>query len=376
MVNSNNYVPESSILDLVNATIPFRKRLEWGSPAEHQDFPILNRALAKGMKATGGHKVEFRTALKKSTKGGFTGLYATREYNHEDYLVTGESPWAHLYTYWMYDGHETAMNRDPERIVDILEVGRHETMTKLAGIFEEACWQTIIGEATEFGSLRGIPYWVSKAGTTSLDRSANVLTTVGNINPTTYPLWANYVGTHTTPVADLVAGTIASSIEEDSLSLLNAMNLAQIKTKFKAPQNIAHIVDKNPLGNYKIYVNTAFSVAWGLILRHYNLGNNFGFDLAKFNGQHAFNGIPMETVEYLDLVADGGYGDETLQGKYPAYFINSNELETVVLRGYEFKESAPQLMPGNPNVAVTNVDFSVQLVCKNRKSQALVYGTA
>jgi hypothetical protein len=208
-----------------------------------------------------------------------------------------------------------------------------------------------------------------------MDRSENVLTNVGNISTSTYSLWANHVGTHTTSIANLAAGTISESIEEDSLSFLMALSLAKVKTRFKAPQNLAHVQDKNPLGNYKIYVPTLVSVAWGAILRHYNLGANFGYDLGKFNGQHAFDGIPMETVEYLDLVADGGVGVENIQGKYPCYFVNSNDLKTVVLRGYEFKESAPQLMPGNPNVAVTDVDFSVQLVCKNRKSQALVYGT-
>ncbi len=376
MANTGQGIPESSVLDLVAATIPFRKRLEWGSPAEHQDHPILNRALSMGMKATGGDKVEFRTALKKSTKGGFTGLYAEREYNHEAYLVVGESPWAHLYTYWMYDDHETAMNRDPERIVDIMEVGRHETMTKLATIFEEACWQTIIGEGAEFGSLRGIPYWISKAGTTSLDRSGNTLTSIGNISSSTYSLWANYVKTHTSPITNLAAGTIATSIEADTLGILTAFQYAKLKTRFKAPQNIAHVLDKNPLGNYKIYVPTLVHVAWGIMLRHYNLGSNFGFDIGKFNGEHAFEGVPMETCEYLDAVADGGLSSTTINGLHPCYFVNFNDFQTVVLRGYEFKESAPQLMPGNPNVAVTNVDFSVQLTCKNRKSQALVYASA
>lgn len=371
---ANAYVPESSVLDLVNATIPFRKRLEWGSPAEHADFPILNRALNMGMQATGGAKVEFRSALKKSTKGGFTGLYATREYNHEDYLVTGEAPWAHLYTYWMYDDHETAMNRDPERIVDILEVGRHETCTKLAGEFESACWQTIIGESAEFGSLRGIPYWITKAGTTGKDRSNNTLSTIGNINPTTYPLWSNYVHSYTNCINDLVdSGTITASIEADTLTLLTAFSMTKLKTRFKAPQNIQHVLDKNPLGNYKIYVPTKVSVAWGIILRAYNQGQNFGYDLAKFDGQHAFEGVPMEVVEYLDESADGGYQDTNITGKHPCYFVNYNDLKTVVLKGYQFKESAPQLMPGNPNVAVTNVDLTVQLVCKNRKSQGLVY---
>ncbi len=374
------YVPESNVLDLVNATIPFRERLAFGSPQEYADHPILNRVLTKGMRATGGTTVEVRTAIKKSSRTQFTGLYAQKEYAHQDFLAVASAPWAHLTTDWMFDEREVAMNRDPERIVDIMEVCRQRTMLGMADEFEKACWQTVVTEANEFGSFRGVPYWIAKGasdgytGKSTVDRSGTEITSVGGINANTSgnELWANYYHSYTNFIDNWVAGTITTGIVEDALTMLLAMEMAKTKTRFKAPRTVSDLEGKNPLANYKIYMDTDTTVCWSALLRKQNEGANFGYDIGKFNGQHAFEGIPIETVQFLDLPADGGFQDADITGLHPIYFVNHNALETVVLKGYEFKEHAPRIMPGNANVAVTDVDLSVQLMAKDRRCLALV----
>jgi len=372
-------IPESEVLDLMNSTIPYREKLKFSAPQKYTDHPILNKALLKGMTLKGGTSAEKKVVIKASGRAGFTQLYATKEYAHVDVLKTAKANWAHLTTDWMYDRREGLMNRDAEQIVDLMMITRLASESDMANVFEEAAWQTIISEADEFGSFRGIPYWISKGttdgynGVSTIDRSGNVITTCGNINGNTVgnEYWANWAQTYTNYIDLWAAGTITTdTLEEDALPLLSAMNITYEMTNFKAPRTVKDLEAHNPLGNYTIYCDTKSKIAFNTMLRFQNQGAvNFGFDMGKFNGNPAFMGTPIEKVPQLDT-----YAAAAITGLHPFYFVNHNELETMVLRGNDFYEHPAMLLPDSGgNVGVVNVDLSCQLMCGDRRKQGLVY---
>lgn len=390
---ANFGVNESEVLDLMIATQPFFEPLKFSAPQKYTSHPILNKVLNNGMKLTGGTTAEKRVVIKPSGRTGFTKLYATKNYAHFDVIAKATAPWAHLTTDWMFDRREVLMNREPQRIVDIMVTNRLASESDMANVFEEAAWQTVVTEADEYGSFRGIPYWISVGtsggynGISTRDRSGTEITTVGNINGNTAgnEYWANYTQSYTNYIDLWIAGTVSATIDTEALSMLMAMSLAFEYTNFKAPRTVTDLERHNPLGNYTIYMDTKTKVAYNAMCRAFNMGAvNFGYDVGKFNGQAAFNGTPIEKVQQLDTYAGVVSGETAanavkaaIYGVHPIYFVNHNELETMVLRGNEFYEHPPTLLSGSgDNVGVVNVDLSCQLMAGDRRKQALVYTSA
>src|SRR3989304_10325057 len=132
-------VNESSILDLAIATMPYFEKMKFSAPQKYTTHPILNRQLGKGMKPQGGTTVEKRVVIKPSGRAGFTKLYASKEYAHFDVIQKATAPWAHLTTDWMFDRREIMMNRDPQRILDIMKTNRLASESDMANVFEDAC---------------------------------------------------------------------------------------------------------------------------------------------------------------------------------------------------------------------------------------------
>lgn len=384
-------VNESSILDLVVATLPYFEKMKFSAPQKYTTHPILNRQLAKGMKLSSGVTAEKRVVIKPSGRAGFTQLYATKDYAHFDVLQKATAPWAHLTTDWMFDRREILMNREPQRIVDIMKTNRIASESDMANVYEENAWQTVVTEANEYGSFRGLPYWVSKGtsggynGKSTVDRSATAITTVGNINGNTagQEFWANYTQSYTNYIDLWIAGTITGdTFTEDALSILMAMNLAYEYTNFEAPRTVENLDLSDPLSSYVIYCDTKTKVAYNAIARAFNQGAvNFGYDVAYNKGIATFNGTPLYKVPQLDSLAGVVSGETaanavkaSIYGVHPIYFVNHNELETMVLRGNEFFEHKPMILPeSGGNVAVINVDLSCQLMCGDRRKQALVF---
>lgn len=368
---------DSELLDLIESTLPFFDKLAFGAPQKYTNYPILNKVLNNGMQLSGGKYAEFPVVIKDSGQSEFTQLYAKKRYNQVDVIKKARADWARLTTHWMWERRETLENKDAQQIVDLMKIRRLTSQASMANDFEEACWQTVISEDDEFGSFRGIPYWVSKGasggynGKSTVDRDENAIAIVGNINPTTYERWANYTQSYTNKIDDIIAGTIAKTLIDDCESMLAAMAIVYTMTNFQAPRTVDDLKAHNPLGNFTIYLDSKTKIVYDMCVRRHNIGQAFGYDLGKFNGMSAFNGTPVERASQLDT-----YATANITGVHPMYFINHNELKTMVLRGDNFFEHSPMILPeSGGNVAVTNVDLSCQLMCKDRRSQGLCYAS-
>jgi hypothetical protein len=370
-------VADSELLDLIAATLPWFEKLAFGAPQKYTNYPILNRVLNEGMVLGGGKWAEFPVVIKPSGQAEFTQMYATKQYNQVDTIKKAVAPWARLTTHWLWDRRETLENRDAQQIVDIMKTRRIASQSDMANKFEEACWQTILTEASEFGSFRGVPYWIS-IGTTggyngvhTHDRAGTAINTVGGIDGSVegQEYWANYTQTYTNKVDDLVAGTVAETFIDDVNSMLAGMATTYIMTNFRAPRTVEDLQAHNPLGNFRIYLDSKTNIVYDMCVRRHNIGQAFGYDMGKFFGQTAFNSTPIERVPQLDSLAAAA-----ITGVHPIYFINHNEFKTMVLRGDEFYEHSPIILPDSGgNVAAINVDLSCQLLCKDRRSQGLCY---
>jgi hypothetical protein len=369
--------PDTELLDLIQATLPWFEKLAFGAPQKYTNYPILNKVLNNGMELGGGKYAEFPVVIKPSGQAEFTQMYSTKTYNQVNTILKAIAPWARLTTHWLWDRRETLENRDAQQIVDIMKTRRIASQSDMANKFEEACWQTVLTESNEFGSFRGIPYWVA-IGTTggyngvhTHDRAGTAINAVGGIDGSLdgQSYWANYTRTYTNKVDDLYSGTIADSLIDDTESMLLAMSDTYTMTNFLAPRTVEDLAAHNPLGNYTIYLDSKTRTVYEACVRRHNIGQNFGFDLGKFYGRTAFNGTPIERVPQLDT-----YAAAAITGVHPIYFINHNELKTMVLRGDNFYEHSPIILPDSGgNVAAINVDLSVQLLCKDRRSQGLCY---
>jgi hypothetical protein len=369
-------VADTELLDLVSTTLQYFDKLEFGAPQKYTDLPILNRVLDNGWLLGGGKYAEYPVVIKPSGQAQFTQMYANKNYNQVDVVKKVQAPWARLTTHWLWDRRETLENRDAQQIVDLMTIRRIASTSDMANKFEEAAWQTVISESNEFGSFRGIPYWVAKgqsagsySGTSTVDRSGTTITTVGNIDGTATDnaYWANWYDTYTDHTSDFDTSTdvVTLNLLEN---MLKKMSKAYLMTNFKAPRHVQDLEGHNPLGNFKIYMNTATMIAYEAGVRRYNVGQNFGYDIGKFEGMTAFNRTPIERVPQLDT-----YASSTITGTNPIYFINHNMLKTMALRGDEWYEHDPIILPDSGgNVCAVNVDLSVQLLCKDRRSQALI----
>jgi hypothetical protein len=364
-VDSGKTVEE--LLDLINAALPYFEKLKFSYPQKYTDHPILNRVLSSNaMKSHSGKSIEWRVVVDDGGEAKSTRLYATKEYNKTDKLKKATAPWASITTEWIMDRREPLMSADAEQIVDLMKVERATCEARMANKFEEYCWQTITSEDDEFGSFRGIPYYISKGassgftGKSTVDRSANTITSVAGLNANTYERWANYFDTYT----DFDGYDAIADLEP----MFAAMFKAWMSIRFKAPRTAQDLEPLNPLGNYRIYMDLDTLLAYEFAVRQYNQGQNFGYDVGKFNGMTAFNRTPIEYSPFLDI-----YADADITGEHPIYFVNMNKFGVDVLKGDEFYEHPPLILPeSGGNVAAVNVDLTCQLKCEDRRSQALL----
>jgi hypothetical protein len=371
----------ADVLDLVNATLPNFEKMKFSAPQKYTRYPILNKMLGKGIVRGGGKYAEKRVVIKESDRTQFTGLYGTKEYSRVDVLRIATAPWVYLTTDWMFDRREALINKDPFLIVDKMETDRLAALRGMANVFEENAWQTIVTEASETTSMRGIPYWISKGagtsggynGTYTVDRSLTQITSPGGINPATtgQEYWANYTQSHSTNIDHIIASNFAVSLIDDISSFIVGLGLTYENINFQAPQSPDDIAKYTELGMYTIFMDTKTKIVYDVGVNRYNVGQNYGYDFQKFNGMSAFNGTPIQKAPQLDTLAN-----DTITGKHPVYFVNFNEFELIALETDEFHEHTPMLLPnGGGNVAVINVDFGGQFMCGDRRSQGLLWNS-
>jgi len=333
----------TEIADLVTTTLNELGELKFTDVmSDYQDTIFLKR-LAKKNKMTfdAGPEVQWNLATDTNGSARGVGLYYTASVNPTNIMTTGKMPWRHVTWNWGIERREIAMNRTPRKIVDLTKTRRIAAFGDAVKYFERRGWRC--PATTNEDDFHGIPYWIVKSNTAVTTNNGfngtvpSGYTVVGNINPTTYPRWANYATQYT------------SVTFED---LIDKLERAMTWTAFKP------LVDEVPSYNtgndYGLYTTYAVLSACKKLLKSQN--DNLGYDLDSVEGKVVFRRTPLTWARELE--------DDTTG---PIYGVNWGVFKFMGLRGEWMHETPIPVHSNQPTVSATHTDCTLNTYCTDRR---------
>lgn len=333
----------SNIGDLVTTTLSELGRLKFTDLMSDYNKTIVLRRLMKKNKMTfdSGKSVSFNVITDTGDNAVFVGLYATDNVDVKNVMTTGDVPWRHITWAWAMDRREATMNASPAKIVDLIKTRRIAEFGGAIIKFEQAFWRC--PAASNDLNPYGLPYWVTKNATEGFNGGApSGYTTVGGINPTTYPRWKNWTAQYSTVSKD---------------DLIRKMRKAMHYTDFETLTG--DVPEYNAGDDYACYSNYTVVQTLEEILEAQN--ENLGNDIAPMDGKVMFRGIPIQPVKELD-------GDTT----NPVYGINWGEFFTMGLKGEWMRETQIPVQPGQHTVSATFTDCSFNWITRNRRRHFVI----
>jgi hypothetical protein len=291
----------------------------------------------------GGYNWTFTAQMDHNHSFKAVGMYETDSSVMVDTLVEGSVSPRHVNAHYEYDQKHPAFQGGATKIVDFVQAKQAEMTVSFWEGLEAACW-TDPG-ATDTKAIHGIPHWIVK-GTAGQEGFYGVNPTgytsgCAGISSTTYPRWANYFADYTVI---------------DEADLLRKLIKGHYAVQFRSPLNHAE-PDLGKMGN-GIYVNLSTIVLLEEYLKSQNMNN--GTDLAFYQGRATFKGTPIVYAPYLDNDSSD-----------PIYLIDWKWLAMGVLSGWAENQTAPYMVPGKHTVRRVDLDATMEVVCTNRRRQAV-----
>ncbi len=336
------------LADLVATTLNELGELKFTDlMSDYQDTIALKRVMKKNkMTFDAGPAVSFNVITDHNNSARFVGLGEVDVVDIPNVMTTGTVPWRHITWNWAIERREVAMNRSPRKIVDLAKTRRIAAFGSAILAFERALWR--VPATTDLVSPYGIPYWIVKsatANTTNFGFNGLVpsgYTTVGGLNPTTYPSWANYAGPYVTV-----------SYEDFVRKARHMFTYTDFKPL------VDDIPTYNTGNDQQLYANYALISALEELLGAQN--DDLGNDLAAMDGKVMLRRSPVNFVRELDA-------DTTA----PLYLINWGEMKTMGLRGEWMNETTEAVYPGQHTISATFTDCTWNLFCRNRRRNGVI----
>ena len=335
----------SGIADLLAAGLAELNEGKWVDvSAELQHYRALPNFLKKNrVSIQSGHSVKWDLLHSSNGSARSTGLYSNDQYNVPNVLTTGEVPWRYAEASYQFDHREIDFNQGKRQIVSLIKSRRHAAMVDIAKFFEDKFWSVPAASNTQ--DPYGVPYWIVKSATDAATDTTNKgfngtaasgYTTVGGVNPTTYPQTRNYADAYTAITkADVVS------------KIWRAISM----TGFEAPVPSATL---NTAPQKKIY--TTYNGHRGLKILAENQNDQLGTDLDSKHGDLTIRRIPVEWVPQLDE-------DST----DPFYGIDWGVLKIAVKSNWWDKETVIDRVGGQHNVCSVHKDFIYQFYAPDRR---------
>lgn len=287
-----------------------------------------------------------RTLMLKRSSGiaRHVGLNDDDQTNIRDVLTQMTVDWVHLTTNWgLHYQSDILMNRGRALVLNVIKPRRVDALLNLVSELEERAW----GSPPASGNSNlpyGIQYWVVPNATTGFNGGApSGYTTVGGINPTTYPNWKNYTAQYTT---------------NSKGDLVKTMRTAHRKVRFMSPVQVKDYRGGVP-DKYRIYVNETTLSGFEDIGEGQN--ENLGRDIASMDGMVTFRRIPIVWVPILDSRTDD-----------PVYFIDHSTFYPICLKGDYLRESEAKQNPNNHNAYQVHIDLTYQYLCVDRRRNGVI----
>ena len=338
---------DTEILDLATGTLNELGRLRFNSIAERlQDYEVMSRLMKRDkVMFEGGKGIQRTIMVDHSNAAKQVGMFNSDTVNVVDSLQIMDVPWRHTTTNWSWDRREPLMNTSTEQIVDIMKVRRAQSMIALAEHLENQFWSKPSSSSDKL-DIFGIDYWLVTNSSTGFNggNPSGFTAGAGNIDSSTYTRWANYTGQYT-------------QVSKDGL--IRMMRTAMRKIRFKSPINIRDY-RRGTGDRYRIYCNETTIQKFEDVGESQN--ENLGRDLAPFDGMMAFRRAPIVWAPEKDT-------DST----NPVYMVNMDWFYPVCLRGDYMRESSPAFASNQHNVLRVHVDMTWNLLCTDRRRQAVFY---
>ncbi|WDI44779.1 phage major capsid protein [Bremerella sp. P1] len=344
------------ILDLVESTINKYDRKKWVDISlNNQNYHFTKEIVRGGRMKNDANSTacewKVQTSYQDSTR--YADLYDTDTHVVGDHLTNASSKWMKITDNWSFDKDENVFNQGPEQIIDHVMVRQHAMMNGVFEFLENKMWTQPTSDTARPYEILGIPYWIVKNATQGFNggdpSSANA--GAGGILTASVPNWKNYTDTYAT-----VSSTDA--IEK----VVRAMEFCN----FEAPDpHAAHESTKMP--SYGLYSTYNFVEELRRHLRGQN--DNLGEDAAAMmKGAPYIMSVPVKWVSVLSNSAATAYDSTD-----PLYGINWNSFAFHSKAGNWMRETKNVQSATQHNVYVNYIDAWGQFVCKNRRTNFVMY---
>lgn len=283
-----------------------------------------------------GYGVQWDVMVNHSASAANVGLGASDNVSIVDTMVQATADWRNTTASWAIIAQEIDMNREPARIVNLLQERRIACMVSLAELMEANFWGPPVA-LTDTVTPWGVNTWIVKNATEGFNGGApSGYTTIG-LNPTTYPRWNNWTFQYT------------NVTRED---FIRKMRKAATFTDFEPP--VDGIPTFNTGDKYGFYTN--YGVIGPLEEALENQNDDLGPDIASQDGKVIFRRVPVTWVPKLEA-------DTT----NPIYGINWGWFKTYILSGWWLRETNVPIYPGQHTVSAHFMDCTYQWITKNRR---------
>jgi hypothetical protein len=322
--------------DLVTLTQNYKLKKEWVDISRTVQKYVAFQVLLKNQKENmvAGTENEWRVKVTSTGSAKSAGMYDQDEKKVADMFEQAEIPWRFLTSNWSIDEKEMLLNRNPERIVNLLLSRRKSAMADLAELFEQQFWAA--PETIGTNDMLSIDYYIVKNATEGFNGGRpSGYTDVAGLDPNTYPGWKNYTAQY-------------AAITKDDL--IKKWRRAVRFCDFDAPIEFPEAAGGVDFGFYMQY-DVLSALEEILEAQNENLGN----DIASKDGKVVMRSTPCTWVPYLDD------RDDYIRG------INWDTVNILTLKDYYMKQSKPITDGAMHSVTTAFIDVGLNLQCLNRR---------
>lgn len=335
------------IADMIEATHKNRQKDKFNQIAQRAvEFPAFAYFVKrKRVKMATGSLIHRTVMLSTSNQSRQVGLYQTDTMNVADNMGAAEAPWRHTNTPYGWDVREIFMQSGPERIFDIMKARRADAELSRVQNMSTQLWSTPTADSDKT-TIWGFPYWVVINANTGFNGAAAYGSTTGGLS---HANWQNYTAQY------------AAVTKTD---LIDKMIDAARKTRFVSPISIEDY-KQGVTERFKIFA--PLTVVKGIEKLQEQQNDSLGSDVAPMFGKANFNRTPITWEPELDST-----GTATTAAKAPVYMLDLDYWEPTFLESDFERVSKPTQAPNQHNVLAVHIDDSWNLMCTDRRRQAVI----
>jgi hypothetical protein len=341
-----NFLTPEQIADFTASTInKFKRHKMTDISLDLTEYVCAMLMDEKKVIEQGGDQISYRVMVSLTGNARNTGMFAEDKTAVKDVLQSATVPWRMQTTNYSYSIYEPAFQSDRETIIKTLMVREHDAMNAMFVLHEENLWSAPTS-ATD-NRPYGIPYWITKDPTTTVDGGFNgnaaFGTTTAGIDADTYPNWRNWT-----------AGYSSVTIDD----LVRKLKLAIYNTNFQAPH--PHPELGYGKADYQMYTTLSVQEPLERIAELRN--DKLGSDVARYMNRVTVGGVPLKYVPYLEA------NDSNL----PVYGVCWKHFRPFVKAGANMKRHKPEKAPRQHDTYDVHIDHWMNYACYDLRRQFVV----